>query len=509
MLARNTFANYVGQGYTSVVAIVVTPLYLTYLGPEEFGLIGFFVLFTTWLQLLTIGLNPTLARQVALYNSRNELASFKFRSILRSIEYLILGLCLVTAFSVWMASGWIAESWLKAESLPIEVITTSIAVMGGIAALRWGVSLYSSGLSGMEQLVWLNGFNIAVATLRYFGGLIIVSVWLSIEIYFKYQIVLGVLELLVVGSVFYLRQPEGSRAADPGLRVSFSSLREVLPFILATGYTAIAWVFVTQFDKLLLSSILPLELFGYFSFAIVLSNGVQRVTDPINKAFLPRLTRLVGAQQHVEVRKLYYFSSQLLAVISFSVAGVIALFPEQTLLLLTAHQELSEYASPFLPWFVLGSAVLAFATNMFMIQVAYGQLSLHVINSTFSALIQVPALAYIAIQFGPLELGVAWLVFRVVILFIMAPIVHRKFGLGNYSRWVRLGLLQPVLGVTVGLAVCWLLDISVIHTNQMTDRSTLLGTLLAFGCFTLSVSILCAEDVRKKIFGPFRHFNRK
>jgi len=91
----------------------------------------------------------------------------------------------------------------------------------------------------------------------------------------------------------------------------------------------------------------------------------------------------------------------------------------------------------------------------------------------------------------------------------MAPIVHRKFGLGNYSRWVRVGLLQPVLGVTVGLAVCWLLDISVIHTNQMTDRSVLLGTLLAYGCFTLSVAVLCAEDVRKKILGTARQLNGK
>ena len=129
-----------------------------------------------------------------------------------------------------------------------------------------------------------------------------------------------------------------------------------------------------------------------------------------------------------------------------------------------------------------------------------GKLSLHVINSTFSALIQVLALAYIAIQFGPLELGVAWLVLSVVILFIMAPIVHRKFGLGNYGRWVRVELLQPVLGVTVGIAVCWLLDIIDIHTIQMTDRSALLGTLLAFGFYTLSISILCAEDLRKNIW---------
>lgn len=41
MLARNSIANYVGQGYTILVAIVVTPTFLGILGLEEFDLIHF------------------------------------------------------------------------------------------------------------------------------------------------------------------------------------------------------------------------------------------------------------------------------------------------------------------------------------------------------------------------------------------------------------------------------------------------------------------------------------
>jgi hypothetical protein len=38
------------------------PMFLGIPGPEEFGLIGFLTLVSSWLQLLTTGFNPTLAR---------------------------------------------------------------------------------------------------------------------------------------------------------------------------------------------------------------------------------------------------------------------------------------------------------------------------------------------------------------------------------------------------------------------------------------------------------------
>ena len=64
-IKRNSIANYIGQSYTILIGIVITPLYLQYLGAEAYGLVGFFALMQAWMSLLDMGLSPTLGRQVA------------------------------------------------------------------------------------------------------------------------------------------------------------------------------------------------------------------------------------------------------------------------------------------------------------------------------------------------------------------------------------------------------------------------------------------------------------
>ena len=64
-IRKNTIANFIGFGYTSVIGIVVYPLYLKYLGAEAYGLVGFFTLMQSWLYMLDMGFSPTLARQIS------------------------------------------------------------------------------------------------------------------------------------------------------------------------------------------------------------------------------------------------------------------------------------------------------------------------------------------------------------------------------------------------------------------------------------------------------------
>lgn len=497
MLARNTLANYLGQGYTNAIAIVVLPLYLQYMGSEEFGLIGFFTLFSTWLQMLTVGLAPTLGRQVAVYRSNHQLGSIEFRRILRSLELLILVLGVATAVCVWLLSGWIAEKWLGSAHLQQEDVKFSVGMMGLIAAFRWGVTLYSSGMAGMEEQIWLNAFNVAVATLRSIGGLLLVKyVSSDIGFYFTYQLALSVIELLVIGLIFYKRQPEGGCKNDPGLQFSLQSFRDVLPFALATAYTSLLWVFVTQFDKLLLSNLLPLSLFGYFSFVITLSNGVLRVGDPINQAVLPRLTLLVARGETDSSRALYRRTTQSLAVVSLAVSVVIAAFAPQTLFLLSGNRTLTDYGAPVLFWFALGNGILVMASLLFTLQAAHGNLRLHVINSTVGALIQVPFLAYVAIHYGVISLGIAWFGLRLAIFAVVSPFVHRRFNQGSYAQWLLCDIGMPLLGTLAGLAVCLVMDSVIFQSEHITDRLILLSILSLYSSLIVGFAAACSSEIR-------------
>ena len=78
MVNRNIIANYIGQFYSFFIGIVILPLYLEYLSPEGYGLVGFFTVFVSLMMLLDVGLTSTLSRESArLRDSVNNLIKLK------------------------------------------------------------------------------------------------------------------------------------------------------------------------------------------------------------------------------------------------------------------------------------------------------------------------------------------------------------------------------------------------------------------------------------------------
>jgi hypothetical protein len=71
------------------IGIAILPAYMTYLGAEAFGLIGFFTMLSAWMMLLDVGLSATISRQSAsLKHSLEQMIEFKH--ILRSVEAVFL-----------------------------------------------------------------------------------------------------------------------------------------------------------------------------------------------------------------------------------------------------------------------------------------------------------------------------------------------------------------------------------------------------------------------------------
>ena len=115
-LKKNTIANYIGQFYNMFIGIAILPAYMTYLGAEAFGLIGFFTMLSAWMMLLDVGLSATISRQSAsLKHSLEQMIEFKH--ILRSVEAVFFVIALVIVFGVFISDDWIANNWLKIETL--------------------------------------------------------------------------------------------------------------------------------------------------------------------------------------------------------------------------------------------------------------------------------------------------------------------------------------------------------------------------------------------------------
>ena len=195
LLKRNMIANYLGQGWSAVMAIIFIPLYIDYLGIEAYGLIGLFTVMQVFLNLLDMGISPTLGREMAKFKGGLHTIE-SIHDLLRSLEIIIFSFAIFIALFIWSISDWLASEWLLSENLAISDIVKAISVSALVIGLRFCENIYRSAIIGLQEQVWFNTAFSILNTLR-FGGAVLILAFVSstISAFFYWQAVVSFLTI--------------------------------------------------------------------------------------------------------------------------------------------------------------------------------------------------------------------------------------------------------------------------------------------------------------------------
>lgn len=495
-LKWNASANFVGLGYTTLIGVAVFPLYLQYLGAEAFGLVGFFMVLQAWMQMFDLGMSPLLARQTAQARGQDT-GYLELRRLLRSLELIVILIAVLVFCALVGGSYWIAENWLNVASLETDTVANCVVFMSAIVGFRSLASLYRSGVQGMEDQVRLNVSNILLNTLRFVGALLLLKfVTQDIMHFFIFQLAVGVLELLIMMALFYRTIPVTEKV---GLAVNWSLLKPVLPFAGGMAYTVVIWTLVTQLDRLVLSNVLPLSEYGYYSLMAVVATGIGQIGTPIGQAILPRMTYLLSQGKPQDMLLLYRQSTQLMAAIILPLAAVIAFFSAELLFAWTGDRSAAEWAGPVLFWFALGNGVLAIGAFQFYLQFVHGNLKMHVIFNSIIAAVQIPLIIFAAYTYGVMAVAVTWFVLRLISFVIRTYVVHRKFAPGIHRSWLLDDIGPSFVMTAVLLVVVTRLNIPF---EQM-SRVSIFATLIGVGLVMLLCNIVASRAPRNLLVGAF------
>src|SRR5947199_8096308 len=113
-LGRNLLAGLANSVWTALVSLAVIPLYLKFLGIEAYGLIGFFATTQALLQLLDMGLAPTINREVARHGALGKPQDAA--PLLHTLSRVYWGVAVVIAIVGCALAPWVATHWLHAET---------------------------------------------------------------------------------------------------------------------------------------------------------------------------------------------------------------------------------------------------------------------------------------------------------------------------------------------------------------------------------------------------------
>ncbi len=493
-MLRNTGLSYAGQAYALLIGILILPFYLGHLGAEAYGLIGFFAVMQAWMQLLDAGLSPSLVRQIAHLRGRAVDATTRYEAgrLMRSFELIFAPVAVLVTLGIYLGSGWIAQRWLQAESLSVTTLMQCISLMGLMTALKLYATLYKSGLQGLELHAWLNGANVLVATLRYFGGLFLLAFVSQAPVdFFLFQAVVGLIETSIFAAKAYGRMP------TPRLLTGFdwTLVQPVLPFAAGISLTSVLWILLTQLDKVLLSSVLPLTEYGYFSLVALITTGIMTLINPLVQTLLPRLTMLVAEERLGEMQALYLNATRFVCSLLFPLAGVVAFHAYELIFAWTGDSEAAQWSRTILPWYVLGSALMAVTGFQFYLQYAHGQLRRHVWFSLVSAAISIPLVSYAALEHGAYGAGLVWFGLRLVTLLIWPAMVHRHFAPALQRPWLR-DMLRITAMTGLGLLISEPLFAAIANDNRV---DILLGLAIS-GLICLALVAFTSRPVVMRLY---------
>jgi O-antigen/teichoic acid export membrane protein len=274
--------------------------------------------------------------------------------------------------------------------------------------------------------------------------------------FFFYQLVLALIEIVVLVLQTYRLLPK--IVAGQSARWEWASIRGSLKFSATISFASLVWVLATQADKLVLSKLLSLTEYGYFTLAALISGGVVAIANPISGALLPRLTKLSAEGNETALTALYRGATQLVVVVAAPATLVLAFFSDQILWVWTGDTVLVEKVASVLSLYAVGSGISVIGAFPYYLQYAKGSLRLHLIGSFLFVLVFVPTLFFLITKLGMIGAGATWLAVNLIYFILWVPVVYRSFAPGLYWPW----LLRDVVATSVpSIIFAWLISMNV------------------------------------------------
>ncbi|WP_129633324.1 lipopolysaccharide biosynthesis protein [Candidatus Oscillochloris fontis] len=484
-VSRNILANLFSKGWSAVMGLAFVPFYILLLGMEAYGLIGLFATLQVIFSLLDLGITTTLNRELARYSALSEKAQ-EMRNLLRTFEIIYWGLAILIGLIIYGIAPFIAHDWVNTSSLAPAIVTQSIRLMGLVLAFQFPLGFYAGGLLGLQHQVLNSLLQATDATLR-FGGVVLV-LWLiqpTLQVFFGWQALVSMVSTLLTVTILWRIMPHAPRRA----RFDVARLQAVWRF--AAGMLGISStaILLTQMDKIVLSKVLPLEQFGYYSLAGVLANGVALLTTPVFNALFPRFSQLVVIGDQAQLRETYHRSCQIMAVIIIPVTVILACFAPEILFLWTRNPTTVAQTHLLVTLLVTGTALNGLMNLPYALQLAHGWTSLVFWINIVSILIFMPLIFVLTSFYGAVGAAIVWCGLNGMYVLVQIQIMHQRLLPGEQWRWYRQDVVQPLVValVVAGLGRWWLPTTSSMLVNALL---LLVIATATFFATALSVTVL-------------------
>lgn len=447
-LHRNVLVNTIGVIWNGALIVLCTPVLVSLLGMEGYGLIGFWLMMQLVFSLFDLGLGASLLREFASLGHQQD--NKDKLNLLLTLELVYWCLAIAIIVFIALSSEYLSVHWLKLVDISHDEAAAAVRWMALALGIQFPSALYSSGLVGMQLQGRVNIVQMAANTVKYLGGAAMLMWRSEPQFFFIVAAVASLIQTLAM-RILLIRSVNaaiGSERSDP--IIHFALLHKIWRFSAGMALTMIAGVVMANMDRLLLSRLLPAAELGKYTLAWTLTGFLQLGIQPYYRAFFPRFSELHSAGMFTQLRDEYFQGCVLTAmvIVPFFVMGMI-FSPE---LFAVWLGRVDEDMIGIFRWLLVGVSGAALLWLPAAFQQAHGWTRLHASMLIGALLVGTPLMLWMITCFGTKGAATIWLVHGISGLTIGLWLMHRRLLVGELWKWYRCVLIYP-LSLSLTLAI--------------------------------------------------------
>jgi O-antigen/teichoic acid export membrane protein len=395
-----------------------------------------------------------------------------------------------------LLSDFIAYRWLNPERLSQPLLVEALVFISVVVGLRLPLALYMGGLNGLQRQYLANLLLATFETVQNAGALAVL--WLiepTVKAFFLWQALATVFQVLAFKIAL-----SRSIASDRKGVYCRDIVNQVWRFAAGMSGTSALGLVITQMDKVLLSKLLTLTEFGYYTLAVAVASVINRLIKPVATAYYPRFTELISLDDRPGLARAYHQGCQLMAVSVLPLALVMAFFSEDLLRLWISDPVVVSHVYLLVSLLVVGNALNSLLTLPYMMQLAYGWTTLGFYLHVIDMFLLVPAFYFSIVNWGTVGAAATWVAFNCG-HFIAVRVMYSRLLINEMQRWYvnDVGILIAVVLLVTGLG-------RVAMPDDFSEMQKIMLMVVVFSISILSVAF-SAELIRERILSAFNKKN--
>jgi O-antigen/teichoic acid export membrane protein len=489
-LSKNIIYNLLGQGLLLVLGFVAVRYIFRRLGEDALGIIYFTAVMNAILcAVLEMGICATTVREVSAHFESNH---GYVKDVIRTFSLVYWALYALLAVAVFLLAPFLVKNWISLKAMDLATAIHVLRVLGIASLVALPKSFYVSLFRGLQRMEFNNFIDVATSGFQQFGTILILA--LGGNVFHVVYWFAGCYGLSVLAYFFVSTRFFSLRALVPGC--SFDVVKKNLVFASRMMSVSIISTVHTNFDKLIMSKLLPIGAVGYYGIAYGTASKGMLLAGAVSQAAFPSFSALFRAGDYRSLISQYWKLHDFLCL---GMIPILAIIPF-VLLPLFSYVLNEETARRLLvPTILLcvGFYMNGTLNIPHVFSLAAGKPGIAARSNFYALFVVLPATALLIYFFGLVGAGLSWVFYHIFGYFYGVPRICRECLKIPVRRWYSHVLkIFAAAGLTYGMA-----GIILGTAGSASIVSLSLAYSIASIVFLTGSYFMMGEELQRALFG--------